>query len=65
MTQVNSFRDIILLVYIGPRHIKKTIHPVALLIDIYICVQVCHLSSVLVVSQRFVNMKFLFMFTQC
>lgn len=37
MTQVNSFRDIILIVYIGSRHIKKTIHPVALLIDIYMC----------------------------
>lgn len=46
MTQVNSFRDIILLVHIGPRHIKKTV-------------------ELSVVPEWIVNIKFLYMFTQC
>lgn len=64
MTQVNSFRDIILLVHIGPRHIKKTIHPAVLFIDIYMCTGMSPVE-LSVVPEWIVNIKFLYMFTQC
>lgn len=64
MTQVNSFRDIILLVHIGPRHIKKTIHPAVLFIDINMCTGMSPVE-LSVVPEWIVNIKFLYMFTQC